>query len=70
MAKRGDRMAAKQRRQEREKQRRLTVPETDPGPEAFGIKMPSAVGIVAFFSFILMSSCLMATAAAVQCWVF
>ena len=38
MAKRGDRMAAKRRRQEREKQRRLTVPET--GPEAFGIKMP------------------------------
>ncbi|MEH3128681.1 MAG: hypothetical protein PGN27_01815 [Mycolicibacterium neoaurum] len=41
MAKRGDRMAAKRRRQEREKQRRHTVPETDPGPEAFGIKMPS-----------------------------
>lgn len=41
MAKRGDRTAAKRRRQERVKQRRLANPESDPGPEAFGIKMPS-----------------------------
>lgn len=40
MAKRGDRMAAKRRRQEREKQRRHAGPERDPRPEAFGIKMP------------------------------
>jgi hypothetical protein len=40
MAKRGDNKAAKQRRQEREKQRRQASANREPGPEAFGIKMP------------------------------
>jgi hypothetical protein len=40
MAKRGDNKAAKQRRQEREKQRRQASADREPGPEAFGIKMP------------------------------
>lgn len=40
MAKRGDNKAAKQRRQEREKQRRQASADRDPGPQAFGIKMP------------------------------
>lgn len=40
MAKRGDNKAAKQRRQEREKQRRQASADGEPGPEAFGIKMP------------------------------
>jgi hypothetical protein len=40
MAKRADSKAAKQRRQEREKQRRQASAAREPGPEAFGIKMP------------------------------
>jgi hypothetical protein len=40
MAKRGDNKAAKQRRQEREKRRRQASADREPGPEAFGIKMP------------------------------
>jgi hypothetical protein len=40
MAKRGNNKAAKQRGQEREKQRRQASADREPGPEAFGIKMP------------------------------
>ena len=40
MAKRGDNKAAKQRRQERERQRRQATANREPGPEAFGIKLP------------------------------
>ena len=40
MAKRGDNKAAKQRRQERERQRRQASANREPGPEEFGIKMP------------------------------
>ncbi|MEX3647511.1 hypothetical protein [Mycolicibacterium porcinum] len=40
MARRGDNKAAKQRRQEREKQRRQASADREPGPETFGIKLP------------------------------
>lgn len=43
MARRGDGRAAKQRGQEREKQRRQASANREPGPEEFGIKMPPRV---------------------------
>lgn len=41
MVRRGDNKAAKRRRQEREKQRRQASADREPGPEAFGLKMPT-----------------------------
>ena len=43
MGKQGDRKVRKQRRLEMERHRREASGNGDPGPEAFGIKLPSPV---------------------------